>query len=374
MDSLEVDFIQKNITLYHRGEKILNVDLKKFYQGKKIFVTGHTGFKGSWLCAILLQFEAKVKGYSLAPTTKPSLFEDLNLSKKMDSIIADIRDLEVLKKEINTFKPEIVIHLAAQPLVRESYQNPVDTFAINVMGSVNVLEACKNVSSIKSIVNVTTDKVYLNREWEYGYREDERLCGFDPYSNSKSCAELVTYSYKNAFYSSEDSPALSTARSGNVIGGGDYSANRIVPDCVRATKGGEKIIIRNPYSTRPYQHVLDCLNGYLILAMKTFNNKGLASSYNFGPNEMDCIKTKQLVELFCQNVEAASYEIQSDNGPHEAQLLRLDCSRARKRLGWIPTWGIEKALKETTDWYKKYINGGCLKSQTDKQIKEFFDI
>ena len=275
-------------------EEMVNLS---FFKNKKVFVTGHTGFKGSWLCKILIMVGANVIGYSLEPTTNPNLFTLLDIEKSMHSIIGDIRDLNSLKRAIIDAEPEIVFHLAAQPIVRESYVNPVDTYSINVMGTVNILEACRNIKSIKSIVNVTTDKVYENKEWCWGYREDENLCGYDPYSNSKSCSELVTYSYKNSFYDKDNSPAISTARSGNVIGGGDFSADRIIPDCVRASIKKEDIVVRNPYSTRPYQHVMECLRGYLTLAIKQYY-KNLAGCYNFGQDESDCVCTGKIVEMF----------------------------------------------------------------------------
>src|SRR5574344_1598896 len=237
-----------------------------FYKGKKVFVTGHTGFKGTWLCRILIIAGADVTGYSLEPPTESSLFEQTKTKKNIHSISGDIRDGANLKRALVKAQPDIVFHLAAQPIVRLSYKEPLETYETNVMGTVNILEAVRACNSVKSFVNITTDKVYKNKEWMWGYREDEELCGFDPYSNSKSCSELVTYSYRNSFFTSEDSPAISTARSGNVIGGGDYAPDRIIPDCIRAVEAGKEIIIRNPYSTRPYQHVLECLRGYLVLA------------------------------------------------------------------------------------------------------------
>ena len=258
-------------------------ELLSFYKNKRVFLTGHTGFKGTWLCRILILAGADVTGFSLEPPTKPSLFEQTKTAEQMKSIIGDIRDGQKLRAAMQEAKPDIVLHLAAQPIVRTSYKDPVGTYESNVMGTVNVLEAVRACPSVRSFVNVTTDKVYLNREWTWGYRENEELCGYDPYSNSKSCSELVTYSYRNSFFNEKDSPAISTARSGNVIGGGDYAVDRIVPDCIRAVEAGKEIILRNPNSTRPYQHVLECLRGYLALAKAQYEAKSFVGSYNFGP-------------------------------------------------------------------------------------------
>lgn len=345
--------------------------MKHFYKGKKVFVTGHTGFKGSWLSQILVKWGATVKGYALEQP-KPSLFHILGVEKEMESVIADIRDLEKLKKEIMQFQPDIVLHLAAQPLVRQSYVDPVNTFETNVLGTVNILEVCRYISTIRSIINVTTDKVYENKEWVWGYREDENLCGVDPYSNSKSCSELVSYSYKMCFYNQPDAPAFSTARSGNVIGGGDFSKDRIIPDCYNASKNQETIIVRNPYSIRPYQHVLDCLNGYLELAKRQYTDKTKAGSFNFGPDDESCVTTGKLVDLFCQNWKDAHWQSKPDGGPHEANFLKLDCTKAKTILGWKPLLTIEQAVKHTADWYAKYQACGDMCSVTDEQITEFF--
>ncbi len=272
-----------------------------FYKGKKIFITGHTGFKGTWLSRILILAGADVTGYSLEPSTIPSLFEQTKTASQMNSIIGDIRDGAKLKATLVEAKPDIVFHLAAQPIVRTSYKDPVGTYETNVMGTVNILEAVRACSSVKSFVNVTTDKVYINKEWVWGYRENEELCGFDPYSNSKSCSELVTYSYRNSFFDDEKSPAISTARSGNVIGGGDYATDRIIPDCIRAVESGKEIILRNPNSTRPYQHVLECLRGYLTLAKAQYEDKSFVGSYNFGPDDESCVTTGERATLFCEN-------------------------------------------------------------------------
>ncbi|MDR2509386.1 MAG: CDP-glucose 4,6-dehydratase, partial [Spirochaetaceae bacterium] len=293
-----------------------------FYKNKKVFITGHTGFKGTWLCHTLLYAGADVSAYALEPSTRPSLFEQTKLDNRINSIIGDIRNREKLITAIQEEKPEILFHLAAQPLVRRSYREPAETYETNVIGTVNILEALRSAPSVKSFVNVTTDKVYENREWHWGYRENENLCGFDPYSNSKSCSELVTFSYRNSFFMREDSPAVSTARSGNVIGGGDYAAGRIIPDCVRAAEAGKEIVVRNPNSIRPYQHVLECLSGYLLLAEKQYGNKTFEGAYNFGPNDESCVSTGQLAGLFCAAWgSGASWRAQEDGGPHEANFL-----------------------------------------------------
>ena len=325
------------------------IDLS-FYNGKKVFVTGHTGFKGTWLVNVLLVAGAEVTGYALEPPTNPSLFKLTETGSKIHSISGDVRDKARLVKSIQNAKPDILFHLAAQPLVRLSYREPAYTFETNIMGTVNVLEAVRETSSVRSFVNVTTDKVYENHEWHWGYRENENLCGFDPYSNSKSCSELVTTSYRNSFFGLQGSPSISTARSGNVIGGGDFAEDRIIPDCVRAASAGKEIIIRRPHSTRPYQHVLECLSGYLLLAERQYNDKTLAGAYNFGPNEDSCVTTGRLVELFCECWAGTQWKIQEDNGPHEANFLKLDCSKSKAMLGWAPQWNIREAIEKTVEF------------------------
>ena len=347
-----------------------------FYKNKKVFLTGHTGFKGTWLSRILILAGAEVTGYSLEPPTKPSLFENTKTASQMTSIIGDIRDGAKLKDAMIKAQPEIVLHLAAQPIVRTSYKDPVGTYESNVMGTVNILEAVRAVPSVKSFVNITTDKVYFNKEWAWGYRENEELCGFDPYSNSKSCSELVTYSYRNSFFTEKDSPAISTVRSGNVIGGGDYAVDRIIPDCIRAVENGKEIILRNPNSTRPYQHVLECLRGYLTLAQKQYEDKTFVGAYNFGPDDESCVTTGQLATLFCENwKEGASWKNVSEvNAPHEANFLKLDCSKSKTVLGWYPQWNIRTALEKIVEWEKSVQSGISAAEITDKQIKEYFNI
>jgi CDP-glucose 4,6-dehydratase len=343
-----------------------------FYKNKRIFLTGHTGFKGTWLCRILLQAGVEVTGYALEPPTTPSLFIQTKTEKDIHSIIGDVRNRDVLVKAIGETKPDIVFHLAAQPLVRRSYLDPVLTYETNVMGTVNVLEAVRATSSVKSFVNVTTDKVYENKEWHWGYRENENLCGFDPYSNSKSCSELVTYSYRNSFFYGKDAPAISTARSGNVIGGGDYSDNRIIPDCVCAAIEGKDIVVRNPCSTRPYQHVLDCLSGYLMLAEKQYIDKKVEGNYNFGPDDESCVSTGALAELFCEAWGGdIRWTTREDPGPHEANFLKLDCSKAKAVLGWKPQWDIKTAVEKTAEFAKTKTDEEKLEC-INQQIRAYY--
>lgn len=343
-----------------------------FYNGKRVLVTGHTGFKGSWLCRILVGAGAKVTGYSLEPPTKPNLFSISGLEGKMNSVIGDIRDIEHLKGVFEQVQPEIVLHLAAQPIVRDSYKDPRYTYETNVMGTVNIMECVRLFPCVKSILNVTTDKVYHNNEWCWGYREDEPLDGYDPYSNSKSCSELVTHSYKNSFFA-DGRTAISTARAGNVIGGGDFANDRIVPDCVRAMKNGKSIGVRNPYSTRPYQHVLEPLFVYLEIAAKQYENIKYAGYYNVGPDECDCVTTGELVELFCKHWGSdAKWENQAEeNAPHEANFLKLDCSRIKSVFGWRPRWHIDECMEMTCYFSKVWMSGGDIPAEMDREIKIF---
>lgn len=348
-----------------------------FYEGKRVFVTGHTGFKGSWLCRMLTNAGAEVCGYSLRPPTEPSLFNIAKIGEKMKSHIGDIRDFDHLKKVFDAFEPQIVLHLAAQPIVRVSYDDPVGTYATNVMGTVNILECVRKTSCVKLFLNVTTDKVYLNREWPWGYRENEELDGYDPYSNSKSCSELVTHSYKNSFFTNDNGSAkipISTARAGNVIGGGDFAKDRIIPDCVRAAIAKEPIIIRNPYSTRPYQHVLEPLMAYLKIAEEQYNEPMKAGWYNVGPDDVDCFTTENLVNVFADKWgEGFSSIIKGDNGPHEANFLKLDCSKLKSTFGWKPTWNLESAVEKVVEWSKAYRDNKDILSVMDQQINEFIE-
>lgn len=352
------------------------IDIFNFYKNKKVFITGHTGFKGTWLCRVLILAGADVTGYALELPTCPSLFEKTHTASKINSVIADIRDGDRIKTEMQRSSPEIVFHLAAQPIVRTSYKEPVETYETNVMGTVHILEAVRKTASVKSFVNVTTDKVYLNREWVWGYRENEELCGFDPYSNSKSCSELVTYSYRNSFFSDKNAPAISTARSGNVIGGGDYAVDRIIPDCIRAIKNNTEILLRNPNSVRPYQHVLECLRGYLLLAKLQYEDKQYAGSYNFGPDENSCISTGELATLFCSfwGDDTKWKKEGEENPPHEANFLKLDCSKSKSILHWYPLWNIGQAVEKIVEWEKAVKGGVSAADITDKQIKEYFGI
>lgn len=345
-----------------------------FYNGKTVFITGHTGFKGTWLCRILINAGAKVIGYALEPPTSPSLYALTDTNNDVHSIIGDIRDGLKLVDSIKATKPEIIFHLAAKPLVRFSYKEPVETYSTNVMGTVNILEAIRQCSSVKSFVNITTDKVYENKEWIWGYRENENLCGFDPYSNSKSCSELVTYSYKNSFFTEPDKCAISTARSGNVIGGGDYAADRIIPDCIRAIRNGKIVLLRNPNSTRPYQHVLECLYGYLLLAKAQYENKNLEGAYNFGPNDESSVTTGELTDIFCKAWgSGAAWKTNAEtDAPHETTFLKLDNTKAKKILRWCPNWSIHTAVEKIVEWEKAIINGISPSEVTDRQIKEYF--
>lgn len=355
------------------GKNIMyNLDeCKKFYQDKRVLVTGHTGFKGSWLCRILVLAGAQVTGYSLEPPTDPAVFQIAGLGETMDSVIGDIRDLAHLKQVFDRVRPEIVLHLAAQPIVRDSYKNPVYTYETNVMGTVNVLECARLSSSVKSLLNVTTDKVYDNREWEYGYRECDPLDGYDPYSNSKSCSELVTHSYQKSFFQ-DGRCAVSTARAGNVIGGGDFANDRIVPDCVRAMAAGKEIVVRNPYSTRPFQHVLEPLFAYLMIAQRQYEDLAYQGYYNVGPDDCDCVTTGELVDIFCESWGGEARWInRHDGGPHEANFLKLDCSKIKHTFGWQPRWHIRQAIEKTVEWSKAYLEGEDMRTVMDAQITAF---
>ncbi len=343
-----------------------------WFKDKSILITGHTGFKGSWLCKILVDAGAKVTGYSLEAPTNPNLFALCGLEKQMNSIIGDIRDREHLMQVFDEVQPEIVMHLAAQPIVRDSYKDPVYTYETNVMGTVNVCEAVRLHPCVKSFLNVTTDKVYKNNEWEWGYRENEPLDGFDPYSNSKSCSELVTHSYINSFYCDMD-VAVSTARAGNVIGGGDFANDRIIPDCVRAAIQGERIVVRNPHSTRPYQHVLEPLQMYLMTVKEQYEDASKAGFYNVGPDDCDCVTTGELVDLFVNAWgDGLEWVNQSDGGPHEANFLKLDCSKVKQAFGWQPRWHVQEAIAKTVEWSKVYAAGGDIAACMEQQISAFF--
>lgn len=347
------------------------------YKGKKVFITGHTGFKGSWMCQTLLNMGAEVTGYALDAPTCPSMFDIIGLGKEMNSLKGDIRDGESLVKAVEKGRPEIIIHMAAQPLVRESYRNPAYTYATNVMGTVNILECVRNVDTVRSFVNVTTDKVYLNKEWEWGYRENEELNGYDPYSNSKSCSELITGSYKRSFFQNSG-VAISTVRAGNVIGGGDFAVDRIIPDCVRAVQEGKDIVLRNPMSVRPYQHVLEPIMAYLMIAIEQYNHVKLAGTYNVGPDETSCVTTGKIANLFCEKWKKLSgrepnWVEQEQGGPHEAHFLKLDCSKIKETFNWHPVWEIDETIEQVVDWYYCFINHEDMISHTVKQIEKYLE-
>lgn len=347
-----------------------------FFRGKKVFITGHTGFKGSWLSCVLLLEGADVCGYALPPQT-PSLFRLCGLEGRMQSCFGDIRDLDKLRGAFDAFGPEIVIHMAAQPLVIDSYNDPAYTYDVNVMGTVNILECVRTSAAVKAFVNVTTDKVYKNNEWHWGYREDDALCGLDPYSNSKSCSELVTYSYRGSFFGPEKHPAaIATARAGNVIGGGDFAENRIIPDCVRAAMDGKSIVVRNKDSIRPWQHVLEPLRGYLTL-LRALHEEGtrFAGAYNIGPEDADCVPVETLANLFCKYWPGTMWEYRPQtDAVHEATFLKLDCSKIKNELGYAPKWNIEAAIKKTVEWSRAYAEGKDMFVVTNAQIQDYFTV
>jgi len=344
-----------------------------FWKGKKVFLTGHTGFKGSWLSLWLQNMGVLVKGYSLDVNTKPALFTQANLAAEMESEIGDIRNLDQLTNSMVSFSPDILIHMAAQPLVRLSYQEPVDTYTTNVIGTVNVLEAARKCSNLKSIVSVTTDKCYENKEWEWGYRESEPMGGHDPYSSSKGCAELVTSAYRRSFFSSDDTASLASARAGNVIGGGDWAEDRLIPDILRAFEKSKPVVIRNPLSTRPWQHVLEPLSGYLVLSQELFlNGDEFAEGWNFGPKDEDCKPVSWILDKMVESWGGnASWGLDKENNSHEARFLKLDCSKAASRLKWNPKWNLQLTLKSIVDWHQVYSNGGDIKKQCLKEINTY---
>jgi CDP-glucose 4,6-dehydratase len=347
------------------------------YRNRKVLITGHTGFKGSWLCMLLHHWGAKVYGYALEPPTCPSLYKIAKIDELVNSHIADIRDYQTLLKAFSEIQPEIVIHMAAQPLVRNSYKNPVETYAINVIGTVNLLEAVRHTKSVRAVINVTTDKCYENREWIWGYRENDAIGGYDPYSNSKGCSELATSSFRNSFfnpaeYGATHQVALASARAGNVIGGGDWAEDRLIPDFIRAIERNEKIIIRNPYATRPWQHVLEPLSGYLMLGAK-LHSEGIkyAEGWNFGPDDKDVKPVEWIIDTICRLWGSASYEVDTNPQSHEANCLKLDCSKAKSQLGWRPKWNIEAALEKIIAWTKAYRTGEDMRLFCEKQIQEY---
>ena len=351
-----------------------------FYNGRKVLITGHTGFKGSWLSVILNWLGADVYGYALEPNTDPSLYIVADIDRHVSSTIGDIRDYDLLLKTLVKHQPEVIIHMAAQPLVRESYKNPRETYEVNVMGTVNLFEAIRHINSIKAVLNVTTDKCYENKEWHWSYRENDRLGGYDPYSNSKACSELVTSSFRNSYFNSKEynihGVALASARAGNVLGGGDWATDRIIPDFIRAIIRKEQLKIRSPYAVRPWQHVLEPLSGYLLLCEKLYTRgSDFSESWNFGADDHDSKNvewiTRRICELWGEN---ASYLIDGAPQPHEANYLKLDCSKAKVRLGWYPVWNIENTLEMIVSWYKAYLSNADMYQTSISQIEQYFTI
>lgn len=356
-----------------------------FYKGKRVLITGHTGFKGSWLSKVLIRAGATVFGYAIKPPTNPNLFSlcALDNDSSMHSMIGDIRDLHKLNQFFGETQPEIVLHLAAQPIVRDSYQDPVYTYETNVMGTVHVLECVRQCESVRSFLNVTTDKVYLNVEKEQGYREYELLDGYDPYSNSKSCSELVTHCYRRSFFGDGSGIdgngrrlSVSTARAGNVIGGGDFSKDRILPDCLRAIQKRQEIMVRNPDSKRPYQHVLDPVFAYLMIAAIQAEDSSKSGYYNVGPEEDSCRTTGEIVSLFCEkwnevNNEKIKWVNRADHGPHEDTILKLDSTKLKTAFGWNPRWNLEQAVQKTVEWNVAYLSGKDVSDCMDQQIVEY---
>ena len=354
-----------------------DLEMNDSWRGKRVFLTGHTGFKGAWLSIWLESLGAKVTGYALKPPTEPSIFKLCRLDRRMKSIIGDVRDAAKLKKALLAARPEIVIHMAAQPLVRESYKNPAETYETNVMGVVNLLEAVRACKGVKAVVNVTTDKCYENKEHARAFREDEPMGGYDPYSSSKGCSELVTAAYRNSFFNPADykkhGVALASARAGNVIGGGDWAADRLIPDIIRAALRGEKVQIRSPRAIRPWQHVLEPLSGYLLLAEKLYTHgPKYAEAWNFGPDAGDARDVEWIVKrMFGHWPEAPGYAIDKGRHPHEAHYLKLDSSKARRQLGWAPRWRLGQAIDKIIDWTRAYAAGGDMLAVCRRQITEY---
>ena len=346
---------------------------KDFWKGKRVFLTGHTGFKGSWLSLWLSSMGAKVKGYSLEPPTSPSLFNEAKISEKIHSDIGDIRDFDKLNESMSSFNPDILFHMAAQPLVRYSYDNPIETYEINVIGTAKVLEASRNCLNLKAIVNITTDKCYENTNYDKSYKEEDRMGGHDPYSSSKGCAELVTSSYRRSFIE-EKGVGLASVRAGNVIGGGDWADDRLIPDILKSFEIGEKVLIRNPLATRPWQHVLEPLSGYLVLAQKLFIDPlNFSQGWNFGPNEEDVKPVKWIVDKMACSWPQSSWELETDIQPHEADFLRLDISKAKLNLHWSPTWSLEITLEKIIMWHRAWLNNENIQKLSIDEINKYMD-
>lgn len=354
-------------------EKMVNVQFGNIYKGKRILVTGHTGFKGSWLTLWLKSLGAEICGYSIKPNTNPSHWDLLNLDIR--SHYADIRDAKELNKVVEEFAPEIVFHLAAQPLVRLSYSNPVETYSTNIMGTLNVLEACRKIEGVKAIIVVTSDKCYENKEWAWGYREIDPMGGYDPYSSSKGCAELLTASYRSSYYNPSDyrikhNTLLATVRAGNVIGGGDWADDRLIPDAMKATAENRSVHIRNPYAIRPWQHVLEPLSGYLLLGQRLLEeNIDFASAWNLGPDASGTLNVGEVIKKTKEIWDKVNFEFDKDEHPHEAGLLKLDCSKALQYLEWKEVLGVEKTIDYTVQWYKDFYMNGIV--ETERQLQEY---
>ena len=342
-----------------------------FWQGKRVYLTGHTGFKGSWLSLWLHSMGAIVKGYALNPPTSPSLFDEAYVADMIDSEIGDIRDLNQLKSSMVEFNPDIVIHMAAQPLVRLSYKEPLETYETNVMGTAKVLESARSCVNLRAIVSVTTDKCYENKEWVWGYREDESMGGYDPYSSSKGCAELVSSAYRRSFME-EQGVGLATARAGNVIGGGDWADDRLIPDILKAFEKNNSVVIRNPSSTRPWQHVLEPLSGYLVLAQALYENPTrYAEGWNFGPHDEDAKSVDWILNHMVTNWPGASWQLDQDAHPHEAGYLKLDVSKAKARLNWQPTWHLESTLEKIVKWHQAWLNQEDMQALCLQEINDY---
>lgn len=347
---------------------------QNFWKQKKVFVTGHTGFKGGWICVWLSSIGASVKGYALPPPNdRPSFYNETKLYEDLESQFADIRDSQQLRESMTSFDPDILLHLAAQPLVRASYQDPVSTYQTNVLGTVNVLEAAKACRKLRSIVNITTDKCYANHDWPWGYREIDRLGGKDPYSNSKACSELVTSAYQNSYFHNEAGPQLASARAGNVIGGGDWATDRLIPDIFKAADESAALVIRNPQATRPWQHVLEPISGYLTLAERLFlEGSKFAEPWNFGPNDSDAVPVSWILEYVDRALGGTvNWHLEGENQFHETERLKLDHSKAATNLGWRPVWTISEALDKTIDWHSRWRSNQSMKRVTLEQIASY---
>lgn len=353
--------------------------ISEFWRAKKVFLTGHTGFKGGWLSLWLQDLGADLCGFALEPPTTPNLFREANVGQGMKSVIGDIRDYQQLYAAVEDFKPEVIIHMAAQPLVRRSYEQPLETYSTNVMGTVNLLDCVRKVGSVTAVVNVTSDKCYENREWCWGYREDEPKGGYDPYSNSKGCAELVTDAFRNSYFNpksySQHGCALASVRAGNVIGGGDWADDRLIPDILSAFEQGSSVEIRHPKAIRPWQHVLEPLSGYLLIAEKLFTEGAeFAEGWNFGPKDEDAKSVEWIVKTLANKWGGgANWIISQDNHPHEANYLKLDCSKAKARLGWQPRWSLEEALERIVTWHQAWLLKKDMKTLCIKEINEYRD-